>query len=393
MPVALSSIRSELLPGLFDVRGSYDMIPRQWDKVFTTRNSNMAVERSTQMRFMGLPYLKDEGAATQFDNNAGERFIWTKGEHSLRFGGDYRRFNWDMVGFFQNRGYFQFTQPFTSRTSFNDGTGDPLASFLLGLPALAQRQAGTPSMRLRQNAVDLFVQDDWRLSSSVTVNAGLRYELETPLQDISKILTNLDFIDGKPFAYVGGQNGYPAGLAWADTNNIAPRVGIAWAPGEATSVVRGGYGVFFAYPDMSLWCNQVHNVPLVFPEIRASNALTPTVQGFGFAPPVLGQTLVAFTALDPHASTPMMQQASATFERQLQRNLMVQAGYLGVWGRNFDRSRLDLDGNPLPCEIIRPLSLHFDGRELRRQLHDRPHITGERVLHGFERRWIGHIAD
>ena len=76
MPVALSSIRSELLPGLFDVRGSYEMIPRQWDKVFTTRNSNMAVERSTQMRFMGLPYLKDEGAATQFDNNAGERFIW-----------------------------------------------------------------------------------------------------------------------------------------------------------------------------------------------------------------------------------------------------------------------------------------------------------------------------
>lgn len=76
MPIALSSIRSELLPGLFDVRGSYDMIPRQWDKVFTVHKSSMAVERSTQMRFMGLPYLKDEGAATQFDNNAGERFIW-----------------------------------------------------------------------------------------------------------------------------------------------------------------------------------------------------------------------------------------------------------------------------------------------------------------------------
>jgi len=76
MPIALANIRSELLPGLFDVRGSYDMIPRQWDKVFTARNSNMSVERSTQMRFMGLPYLKDEGAATQFDNNAGERFIW-----------------------------------------------------------------------------------------------------------------------------------------------------------------------------------------------------------------------------------------------------------------------------------------------------------------------------
>ncbi len=76
MPVALANIRSELLPGLFDVRGSYDMIPRQWDKAFKTHKSNMAVERSTQMAFVALPYLKDEGAATQFDNNAGERFTW-----------------------------------------------------------------------------------------------------------------------------------------------------------------------------------------------------------------------------------------------------------------------------------------------------------------------------
>ena len=77
MPVALANIRSELLPGLFDVRGSYDMIPRQWDKVFKTHKSNMAVERSTQMAFVALPFLKEEGAATQFDNAAGERFTWS----------------------------------------------------------------------------------------------------------------------------------------------------------------------------------------------------------------------------------------------------------------------------------------------------------------------------
>jgi hypothetical protein len=69
-------LRNELLPGLFDVRGSYDMIPRQWDKVYKTRKSNMAVERSTQMAFLGLPFLKTEGAATQFDNEAGERWQW-----------------------------------------------------------------------------------------------------------------------------------------------------------------------------------------------------------------------------------------------------------------------------------------------------------------------------
>lgn len=76
MAIALAQIRNELLPGLFDVRGSYEMIPRQWDKLFKTHKSNMAVERSTQMRFLGLPQLKAEGAATAFDNNAGERFIW-----------------------------------------------------------------------------------------------------------------------------------------------------------------------------------------------------------------------------------------------------------------------------------------------------------------------------
>lgn len=76
MPIALGALRNELLPGLFDVRGSYDMIPRQWDKIYKTRKSNMAVERSTQMAFLGLPFLKTEGAATPFDNDAGERWNW-----------------------------------------------------------------------------------------------------------------------------------------------------------------------------------------------------------------------------------------------------------------------------------------------------------------------------
>src|SRR4051812_35301992 len=76
MPIALAQIKNELLPGLFDVRGQYEMIPRQWDKIFVIRNSNMATERSTQMAFLPLAQLKEEGGATAFDNNAGERFTW-----------------------------------------------------------------------------------------------------------------------------------------------------------------------------------------------------------------------------------------------------------------------------------------------------------------------------
>lgn len=76
MAINLAAIHSELLPGLFDVRGYYEEIPKQWDKVVTVHKSNMATEFSTQMRFTTLPQLKQEGGATQFDNNAGERFKW-----------------------------------------------------------------------------------------------------------------------------------------------------------------------------------------------------------------------------------------------------------------------------------------------------------------------------
>ena len=285
-----------------------------------------------------------------WDNNYqfSERVTWSRGNHSVRFGGDVRRFKWDMLGFFQNRGYFQFTSPITSRTSLADGTGDPLASFLLGMPALAQRQAGTPSMKMRQMTYDGFVQDDWRIAPSLTLNAGVRYELQTPLQDISKILTNLDFSSGRPVAFVGGQNGYPAGLTYTDKNNIAPRLGIAWAPGAAKNVFRAGAGVFYSYPDMNLWCNQVHNVPLVFPEIQANNPANPTISTFGFAPPVLGKTLVSFTAIDMHLQIPRILQGSASYERQITPTTMIQVGYLGAWGSSLDRSRLVNNAPPGP---------------------------------------------
>jgi carboxypeptidase family protein len=287
----------------------------------------------------------------QYWNNnfqIGERMTWSVGHHSLKFGGDARKFNWDMLGFFQNRGYFQFTSPLTSRTSLADGTGNALASFLLGLPALAQRQAGTPSMKMRQWTYDWFIQDDWRVSPALTINAGLRYELQTPLHDISKILTNLDFSSGKPIAFVGGQLGYPEGLVYTDTNNFAPRFGVAWAPNGAKNVFRAGAGIFYSYPDMNLWCNQVHNVPLVFPEILANNAANPTVTSFGFGPPVLGRTLVGFTAIDTHLQIPRIDQASVSYERRLTDMTMIQAGYLGAWGSSLDRSRLVNNAQPGP---------------------------------------------
>jgi hypothetical protein len=276
----------------------------------------------------------------------GDKVSWGLGNHSVKIGGDVRFFRWDMLGFFQNRGFFSFTPGFTTRTATNDSTGNALASFLLGLPVIAQRQAGLPSMNMRQTTFDFFVQDDWRVSRSLTLNLGLRYELAQPLHDVKKVLTNLDFIDGKPVAYVGGQNGYPKGLVFADKNNWAPRLGVAFSPGNGANVLRAGAGIFYSYSDMNLWCNQVHNVPLVFPEVMQSNNFIPSITGFGFAPPQLGKTRVAFTTLDPRPKTPVIRQASATFERRLGESTMVQVGYMGAWGRNLDRSRLVNNAQP-----------------------------------------------
>jgi len=290
----------------------------------------------------------------QYDNKLfqiGDRVSWSLGKHSLRFGGDVRYFMWDMLGFFQNRGYYQFTNGFTTRTATNDGTGNALASFLLGLPTVAQRQAGLPSMNMRQPGYEAFVQDDWRIGSHLTVNAGLRYEYETPLHDINKVLTNLTWIDGKPWAFVGGQAGYPIGLAYPDRNNFAPRVGFSFNPEGGKTVVRAGYGGFYAYPEMNLWCNQVHNVPLVFPEVKTSNNFVPSINGFDFATPTLGKTTVGFTGLDPHWQIPFIQQASASFERQVSDSTMVEVGYIGAWGRNLDRSRLVNNAAPSPLPL------------------------------------------
>jgi hypothetical protein len=81
MAVNLSSIKDLLLPGLRGVEGKYEMIPSQYDKIFTKHDSKMALERTAEMRYLGLAQLKTEGGQTAFDNNAGERYIYNQ-EHT-----------------------------------------------------------------------------------------------------------------------------------------------------------------------------------------------------------------------------------------------------------------------------------------------------------------------
>jgi phage major head subunit gpT-like protein len=81
MAVNLSAIKDLLLPGLRGIEGKYEMIPSQYDKIFTKHESKMALERTAEMRFLGLAQLKTEGGQTAFDNSSGERYIYNQ-EHT-----------------------------------------------------------------------------------------------------------------------------------------------------------------------------------------------------------------------------------------------------------------------------------------------------------------------
>jgi Carboxypeptidase regulatory-like domain len=278
---------------------------------------------------------------------------WQIGRHSAKFGGAYQKFIWPMWGFFQNRGYYQFTNGFTTEHALNDGTGSSLASFLLGLPAARQGQAGVPQMDLRQWYADAYAQDAWRVTPNTTITYGLRYEFMSPLEDIRYTNSNIDLSSGAPRIFIGGQNGYPRGLMYANHTNFAPRIGIAQNMPRIGIVGHVAFGVFYTPVDMNTWCNQRHNVPYVFPLTSQSDPFTPSIPTLNFPAPVLGTSVVSFTTLQLHAPAQYIEQWSASLEKQLGSETTVEVGYLGAGGFHLQRSHLINNAQPGPG-LIQP---------------------------------------
>jgi Carboxypeptidase regulatory-like domain len=284
-----------------------------------------------------------------------DSYAWEHGRHSVKFGGDFYWYTWPMWGFFQNRGYYQFTNGYTTEFGFNNGSGNGFASLLLSLPAVKQRQAGIPQMNLRNWGMDGFVEDSWKITQTTTLNLGVRYEYSNPLYDKNNTNTNLIFNDGTPSVFVGGQNGYPDGLMYANTHNFAPRIGVAKNLPNWGLVIHAAYGVFFTPVDQNTWCNQRHNVPFVFPETQQADNFTPPAAlfntGLNFGTPVLGTgtlpaTTVSFTAFDPHSPAQYVQQWNTSVQKSLDANTTVELGYVG--SRGFHLQRSHLINNTLP---------------------------------------------
>ena len=316
----------------------------------------------------GAPFFNVQGYSPMGDNYSAtpmkawdtaiegrDTFSWQKGRHSLKFGASYTKYIWPMWGFFQNRGYYQFTNGYTTEFATNDGTGSALASFLLGLPAVKQRQAGIPQMQLRQWYAAGFAQDSFRLTRRTTVEMGLRYEFMDPLVDIAYTNTNLTFSgSGVPSIFVGGENGYPRGLRYPNTHNLAPRFGLSQELSHGI-VFHSAFGIFYTPVDMNTWCNQRHNVPYVFPETQQADNFTPPAglyaSQLNFGQAVLGQTTVSFTGMDPHAPAQYIEQWSSSFEKSLGQNTTLEVGYLGSHGLHLQRAHLINNAPPGPGPI------------------------------------------
>jgi hypothetical protein len=175
----------------------------------------------------------------------------------------------------------------------------------------------------------------------------------SPLIDVDYTNSNLDLSTGTPRVFIGGQNGYPRGLMFANHTNFAPRLGLAQSFPRLGVVAHVAYGMFYTPVDMNTWCNQRHNVPYVFPETAQSDPYIDTIKTLNFPTPVLGTTAVSFTSLQLHAPAQYVQQWSTSLEKQLGTETTVEVGYLGAGGFHLQRSHLINNAQPGPG-LIQP---------------------------------------
>ena len=273
-----------------------------------------------------------------------------KGRHTLSTGVEirYNGVNFTVQNFTRGQVDFQ---------SFHD--------FLTGATQVSTFGSGLTDRSQRAWDYNFFVQDDWKLSSSLTVNLGLRYELDLPIYETRGRLTTFD-----PALYVPRvQNGVPIGPPIAgfvqagnvipsldlpgvpnvskyvvrsiDPNNLAPRVGLAYsALPSGMLVVRGGYGIHYARATFAYASASAQLPPMFILGVRGGARFDAPF--FNVPPPDAFPTFVptvslAGPAFDRGLRTPYVQQYNLSLETALEKNLVLQVAYVGATGRKLFR--------------------------------------------------------
>jgi hypothetical protein len=268
----------------------------------------------------------------------------THRHHTITFGGDFRRQEFNEFSQQNPRGTFTFTGAATqgsASTKPSTTSGSDLADFLLGVPDTSALAFGNPDKYFRQSVYDAFITDDWRVKPELTINAGMRWEYGAPLTELYGRLVNLDITPGyAAIAPVLGSNptgpltgtAFPNSLVRPDKSGFEPRVGISWRPLPAsTLVMRAGYGI---YRDTSLYLSgaemMAQQSPLSKSLSVANSAACPLTLANGFLN-CAGTTPNTF-AVDPNLRVGYAQNWQLIMQRDLPGAMVITATYLGTKG-------------------------------------------------------------
>lgn len=276
-------------------------------------------------------------------------FYMQAGRHTLRMGGEVYLNRVYSVNPGASSGNFTFNTIFTGSdpNAANSTTGSAIASFLLGTAQSGYVDVNMASAR-QQMLNSLFLQDDIHVSDHLTLNAGMRWDVMTPMTDrYNGVARGFDYNATSPLSVPGlslkggliyaGTNGVPRGIYNPDWNNFGPRVGAAYRVNDKT-VVRGGYGLVYSQtfddpgnaPGFSQQTAMVTSVKTGIPYNTLDNPFPD-----GIAKPkgaVLGLAANLGQALsfaDPNRRVPWTQQYSLEVQRELPGEMLFTLGYVG----------------------------------------------------------------
>ena len=258
------------------------------------------------------------------------------GSHSLKFGIDFIRSNYKEAEVRNVRGDFRFRGRNTNTGSGTSSGFRSFADFLYGLPDATQRQIGAEPANLTGWQYAFFVQDDWRVTDYLTLNLGLRNELQTPLTEANGRLGN--FVPAYGETILSGDPRLPKGMIETDKNNWGPRVGFALRPfRDDKTVVRGGAGIYYSLETFNPIRQQLANTfPFLQRESYSRLSSNPLLLSFQNPfPDSRGgiQGLNTPFGLQVNYNTPEIYQYNLTVERELVKDLALEVGYVGSQGR------------------------------------------------------------
>lgn len=261
---------------------------------------------------------------------------YTRGAHNLRFGfSDIQ----NRFGFFQlsaPSGSLSFTGTYTNNPASPAGTGAGFADFLLGLPVSSAKSTfpeGVPYLRYSEYGG--FVQDQWRATSRLTLNLGLRYDLFTPVSEQHNRLSDL-FLDSGTLV-LAGQNGISSSILQIQKHDFSPRIGAAYRLGDKT-VIRSAYGLFYFNEEGAGGSSRLFiNYPFAAQFTVSCSSTAPCLSTSGGIPQTVSANNLPTAVYQPSTNlTPNMQEWNFTLERQVETSLVLRATYAGSHGNHLN---------------------------------------------------------